>query len=43
MGRDDMKKLSYIVACVAEFSRAVGLDAQEAFRYLNYHGGKQGA
>jgi len=31
--------IAYAVACVGEFARASGLTAQEAFRYLDAHGG----
>ena len=31
--------VAYIVACISEFARKSGLTAQEAFRYLNIHGG----
>ena len=39
MSTDKKKKIAYIVACISEFARATGLNTQEAFRYLNNHGG----
>jgi hypothetical protein len=35
----ERKKIAYIIACISEFADATGLTAQEAFRYLNLHGG----
>lgn len=32
-----VNKVSYIVACINEFSKATGLSLQEAYRYLNNH------
>jgi len=37
MSETMIKKINYIVACINEFSKATGLDPQEAYRYLNNH------
>jgi hypothetical protein len=39
MKAEERKVLAYIIACIGEFARATGLSVQEAFRYLNSHGG----
>ena len=39
MKEKDRKVLAYIIACVGEFARSTGLSAQDAFQYLNTHGG----
>ena len=39
MSAEEKKTIAYIVACISEFARATGLNTQEAFRYLNNHGG----
>ena len=36
---NERKMIAYIVACISEFARESGLTAQEAFRYLDNHGG----
>ena len=39
MSAEEKRIIAYVVACVGEFARATGLNTQEAFRYLNNHGG----
>ncbi|MCL2112163.1 MAG: DUF3791 domain-containing protein [Clostridiales bacterium] len=39
MRSEQRKTIAYIVACVGEFARATGTSAQEAFCYLEAHGG----
>ncbi len=39
MSSEDRKMLAYVIACVGEFARATALTTQEAYRYLDYHGG----
>jgi hypothetical protein len=39
MSSEDRKMIAYVIACVGEFAHATGLSTQEAYRYLEHHGG----
>jgi len=39
MKSEERKMIAYIVACINEFAGSTGLSLQDAFIYLNSHGG----